>query len=165
MTTMTLNNTYQGIGTILNQFNFPAKKSVTTFKKVISLVTDQKSVESSAELIDFVTTLKDSLPLTAEQFLLEDVESWLTKTNEMLMSINKLFDTIDNLFDGEDDIEIDDDKMLLLLANMKKAKEVLDDMSLYLSTIIDTQLAIKSHADKEAKIMTCDELLILLKVA
>jgi len=152
------------MGSLANYFLFPqSNKAVSTYKKVIALTTDKKSLKESEKLLKFLDeTIIKNLPTKKSDLDVDLIYGQLENTKDNQLKINKMFDTIDNLFDNQEEVTIDDDIMLLFLANMKKVQEKIAYIYDYLNLVLEVNEA-NNQSLKNGKTYAFEELYELLK--
>lgn len=121
-------------------------KSISTYKKVLAVTTDESSLQSSKDFVKHLHDVIKELPFKKEEFNKEIFDEKLLKTKSNLLEINKVFGIIETLFDLHSSATIDDPIMLEVLGNLEKAKNYL----LYIADYINLATEV-SEADALSK--------------
>ena len=160
MTAAALCQAYDSVGMFTDKLPH-GQKNISTIKKVVSLTTNSKSVKASGQMLDSLLSIKENL--TTDNVNVAIIQGQLKNTNDNLGKINSFLELIAVLFDNNAEVEVDDDNMIYFMANLQKAKGVMEYISDYL------QLVLKVHSAKQdlhqASEYSLDALLALLKAA
>jgi hypothetical protein len=155
MTIAAIDNAYQSINTLTSELiAIPKtqKKSISAIIDVIELTTNVNSVSESKKLLKELVDIQDSLPVSEEGLDVVRCRTHLNFANEHLTEINTFLDFVKFLFDYADTshakVDIDNDNMMAFLVNMKKAQQVLEYISNYLTLVLKTE-KFKAEEPKE----------------
>jgi hypothetical protein len=149
------------LSSFTEKFSLPSHggKAVSTYKEVIKITTNKKTLKASSEILKDLKDTIEQLPIEEKNLDLEHLKFCLDTGKKNLLEFNKFFDTIDNLFDIPN-TQIDDPIMMELYSNMQTAKSEL----LYLIDYIQLVFEIQENKKSES-LYTLDQFLNLVGVS
>jgi hypothetical protein len=140
MSTTTLNNKFNEISKITEDFALSGSlNKASTIVKIVSLTTNEESHKNSLKLVKALEELKQSIIYTTTSFDKELAKETHNFVNEAVVNIKNFLEGISSVFDEAQEIEMDDQKVYDMLANMQKAEKILSYISDYLSLLMQVQ--------------------------